>query len=249
MAGVVHDIGAGVTRFKSGDRVVAAVGARFGTHAQFSVVRSTGVISKIPEGLTFEDAVAIPFGGMTALYYLRDLARLKRGERVLILGAAGAVGTAAVQIAHRLGGHVTGVCRDVNVDLVRSLGADRVIDRTREDVRSLTERFDVVLDTVGATTYRGCRHLLTDRGLFLPAVMRMTEIVQGLLSIFSRGRRVRGGVAKETQSDLDELLTLAVQGTFRPVISRVMNLREVSEAHRIVDSGAKVGNLVLRCAE
>ncbi len=248
LAGVVQEVGAGVSRFGVGDRVVAAVGARFRTHAEFAIVRSSWVVSKIPDRLTFEDAVAVPFGGFTATYYLRDLGRVSAGQRVLIVGAAGAVGTAAVQVARQMGANVTGVCRADNAELVRSLGADHVIDRTREDFRLRSERFDIIFDTVGVTRFRECRQLLTDRGLFLPAVMRMAELGQGLASVLSRGRRVRGGMAKESQQDLDELLRRVESGAYRPVVSRVLGLEQVVEAHRIVDSGTKVGNVVLRCA-
>jgi NADPH:quinone reductase-like Zn-dependent oxidoreductase len=249
LAGVVKAVGKGVTSFRIGDSVVAVVGARFGAHAEYVCVREASPVVKKPAGLSHEEAVAIPFGAITALYYLRNLAGVAPGQRVLVVGASGAVGTAAVQLARYFGAEVTGVCSAANAELVRSLGAGRVIDYTMEDFSRGAAEYDVVFDTVGVTSFARCRNVLKPNGQFLAAVITPTEIRQLLWTRLVGGRRVRGGVVPETTADLGLLMGLAEAGHLRPVIERRYPMHEIVAAHRHVDSGRKVGSVVVTMGE
>ena len=245
-AGVVVAKGEQVTRFNVGDRVVASLGMSLGGHAEFVAQPETAPISKIPEGLTFEVAAAMVFGGTTALGFLRDKLKLKKNERVLVIGAGGAVGSAAVQIAKAFGAHVTGVCSSSKAPLVESLGADGVIDYEKQNWREVSGRYDIVLDTVGGVTHSNTKHVLTERG-------RMGLIIADLpltlhsawISIFHR-KKVFAGSITIRAADLDELLTLCKVGAFKPVIGAVFPLEQVVQAHECVESGHKIGNVVLK---
>ncbi len=244
-AGTVCAVGSAVSRFKVGDEVVAVMGMRLGGHAELVRVRESAPIARKPASLSFERAVAVPFGAMTALYHLRDLARLGPGAELCVVGASGAVGLAAVQIAVGMGASVTAVCSGANAATVESLGARRVIDYTKDDFTRHSRAFDAILDAVGATTFARCRDALKSRGVFLPLVMTGTELLQIALTSRSSGRRVLGGVTPERRADLEHVLALASQGSLRPVIDRSLPFERFIEAHRRVDSGRKVGSVVL----
>ncbi len=247
-AGIVEAVGAKVTTFGPGDRVVAVVGARMGAHAELVCVREDLAIVKMPANLSFEQAVAIPFGGLASLHYLRDLAKLQPGQRVLIIGASGSIGVAAVQLATHMGAHVTGVCSTANIERVRALGATTVIDRTTQDFTSGTAVYDIVLDTVGATTFSKCKRVLTTKGQFLAVLMGLTEFWQMLWTRFVGGRRVRGAIVFEKKPDLEFLMSLAEAGHLKPVIDGCYFFKDIVEAHRRVDTGRKVGSVVVRFA-
>ncbi|MBL0926961.1 MAG: NAD(P)-dependent alcohol dehydrogenase [Phycisphaerales bacterium] len=244
-AGVVERVGARVTAFGPGDRVVAVTGIGMGTHAELVCVREDSALTRVPESLPFDQAVAIPFGAMVALRYLRDMAGVKPGQRVLVIGASGAIGVAAVQLAGYLGAHVTGVCGGANVGVVRSLGAAAVLDRSKEDFRAGGPVYDVVLDTVGATSFRECKAVLKPHGQFLAVLMGLTELCQIVWTGLVGGRRVRGAVVSANKADLVLLMRLAEAGHLRPVIDSSFPLRRIVEAHRRVDSGRKVGSVVV----
>lgn len=248
-AGIVEAVGSGVSRFRPGDSVVAVLGIRSGGHAELVRVRESGPVVKKPESLSFEHAVAVPFGALTALYFLRDIARVCVDQRVAIVGASGAVGVAAVQIARHLGASVTGVCSTPNIETVRSLGAGAVIDYTREDPWRRGAEFDAIFDTVGATTFARCKAALKPSGVFLPAVMTGTEVLQLLTTARSKGRRVRSGITPERHRDLEAVFDLVTAGRFRPLVDRVYPFKEFVEAHRRVDSGRKVGSVVLSLSD
>src|SRR3954470_1538894 len=165
LAGEVEGAGRDVTRFKAGDRVVASTGMAGGGHAQYACLPETAAVAIKPDSLSWEEAVAIPFGANTALYYLRDLGKIHAGQEVVIIGASGAVGSAAVQLAKHFGATVTGVCSGANVALVESLGADTVIDYTREDFTKTGRTYDLIFDVVGATTFDRCQHSLKPDGV------------------------------------------------------------------------------------
>lgn len=248
-AGIIEAVGARVTKFTPGDRVVAAVGARLGTHAEFVRVPESAAITRVPPNLTLEEAVAIPFGGLTALRYLRDVAGVGAGQRVLVVGASGSVGVAAVQVATHLGAAVTAVCSTANVERVRSLGAAVVLDRFATDFTRGTAMYDVVIDAVGATSFDKCRGVLAPRGQFLAVVMGLTELRQILWTKLVGGKRVRGAIVSETKADLEELMRLAAKGNIVPVIDRRVPFADIVEAHRRVDSGRKVGSVVVTIAD
>lgn len=236
-SGVVESLGPGVEGVSVGDEVAGMTGARMGAHAELAAVRADRLTPK-PAAVDHEQAAAILFGGSTARQFLGDLA--VPGRRVLVNGASGAVGCAAVQLAHLGGAHVTAVCSGRNADLVRALGAAEVVDRTTTSVLDLPGTYDVVLDAVGNLDRRTGRRLLAPAsdGVLLLAVAGLSD------TVLSRGA-VRTGPIKEDPADFAWLLQRLASGELRAVVDRTLPLSEVVEAHRIVDSGRKVGNLVL----
>ncbi|MFN7021693.1 MAG: NAD(P)-dependent alcohol dehydrogenase [Phycisphaerales bacterium] len=247
-AGVVERVGARVTAFRPGDRVIAVTDMAMGAHAELVRVPEGSALTTLPANLPFDHAVAIPFGALVALRYLRDLADVKAGQRVLVIGASGAIGVAAVQLARHLGAHVTGVCSTANVELVRSLGAAEVIDRLKEDFHQRGDVYDVVLDTVGATSFARCKNLLTPSGQFLAVLMGLTELGQMAWTRLAGGRRVRGAIVTARKPDLVHLISLVEAGHLKPVIDSSYPLQRIVEAHRRVDSGRKVGSVVVNVA-
>jgi len=249
LAGVVVALGAGVTDVAPGERVVGATGARMGGYAQYACVPADGV-ARVPDGMELADAVGIIEGGLTALPFLRDQARVRPGQVVCVNGASGAVGTAAVQLAAHLGAEVVGVCSGRNADLVASLGATRVLDYTAVDLTAERVVFDVVFDTVATGSFRRCRRALTRTGVYLTTAPSPVAAVQSLLSRSRSRRRVRlafTGLRPQADkaADMALLLELATVGTIRPVIDRRYQLTEAAEAHRYVDTGRKRGVVVL----
>jgi NADPH:quinone reductase-like Zn-dependent oxidoreductase len=236
-SGVVEALGPKVTGIAVGDEVAGTTGLRMGTHAEYAVVPASRVVAK-PAGVSHDDAAGVLFGGSTALFFIRDKATVGPGTRVLVNGASGAIGTSAVQLAKHAGATVTGVTSGANADLVRSLGADHVIDHTTTDLASVTERYDVVLDTVGTLSPASGRRLLADGGVLLLAAADLGEFLR------ARGD-VRVGTAPERVEDARELLDLVASGALRVVLDRVVPLDDVVAAHERTDSGRKVGNIVL----
>lgn len=234
-SGVVEQVGGGVSGIAVGDEVCGMTGIAMGTHAELVVARADRLVPK-PAGVTHSDAAAIIFGGTTALHYLRD--RVRPGSRVLINGASGAIGTAAVQLARRDGAHVTGICSEANADLVRSLGSEEVVDHTVMPWQTLTDRFDLVLDTVGNIDIAGGRELLADGGRLGLAVASLGQTMRARGDVFA-------GPSPENPEDFARLLELVEAGHMRVVVDRELALDEIVEAHRIVDTGRKVGNIVV----
>ncbi|MDA3936419.1 MAG: NAD(P)-dependent alcohol dehydrogenase [Actinomycetota bacterium] len=227
LSGEVDAVGSDVTRFAKGDAVFGFDRRRFGTYAQYVCWPQHALLASRPANLTNEEAAAIPYGGLLALHFLRR-SGVASGQRILIYGASGAVGTSAVQLATAFGAHVTGVCSTSNVDLVRSLGAERVIDYTQEDFSADSARYHVFLDTVGkrksANALRKAKLVLVQDGCCVS---------------------VDDGTPKLTQKDLELLAKLAVSGDLRPVIDRVYPLDQIVEAHQYVSGGHKKGNVIV----
>jgi NADPH:quinone reductase-like Zn-dependent oxidoreductase len=237
-SGVVEEVGSAVTAFAPGDEVCAMAGMRMGAHAELVTVPASRLAAKPPE-VSHDDAAALLFGGTTALPYLRDKGRLTAGASVLVNGASGAVGSSAVQVAKHLGAVVTGVTSTPNLGLVTKLGADRVVDYTREDVLASPERYDVVLDTVGNLTLASGRSLLAPGGRLLLAVATLGQTLR------ARGDAA-AGVAPTRTEDVRELLRLAAGGALVAPVDATYALDDIVEAHRRVDTGRKVGNVLVR---
>ena len=240
-AGEVVAVGPSVSRFVPGDRVF---GTRMGSHAEY-VAASEDSVAPIPRNLSYEDAAALVFGGMTSLFYLRDRAKIQPGERVLINGASGAVGTAAVQLSKHVGATVTGVCSAANVELVKSLGAARVIDYAKEDFSQAGDTYDIILDAVGNCPFSRCERALAPGGRLLLVVASLGQMLGGMLRPSRAGRKVLTGVSATRSEDLLVLGALADSGAFKPVIDRTYPLAHIADAHAYVDTGRKKGSVVI----
>lgn len=245
-AGVVEEVGPGVGGFAVGDRVVARLGSAFGGHAEYARVRVGIGVARIPDGMSFVDAAAVPFGGLTALHFLRE-AEVTAGSDVLVNGATGAVGTAVVQLAKALGARVTAVCGD-GADLVRDLGAAAVIDYRTEDLASGTATYDVVVDCVGTAPVSRVEHLVRPGGAFSLVAVDGAGLLGAARARRRTGKRVVVGNIRVDDDDLASLLRLVEEGRVRPVVDRTYPLDDVAEAHAYVDTWHKRGNVVLQLA-
>jgi NADPH:quinone reductase-like Zn-dependent oxidoreductase len=242
VAGEVDAVGAAVTRFQAGDRVVASRGFAFGCHAEYAAVAQEGAIAMIPEAVSDQEAVAILFGGATALHYF-GLGHVVAGETVLINGASGAVGTMAVQLAKHLGADVTAICSGANAALVRGLGADRVIDYTAEDFTRNGQRYDVIMDNQGNAAYTRIKGSLAPGGRFL---MVIGDLWQMLAATWHKAVvSARDNDAAVSADSYRTLLSLAETGAVKPVIDAVWPFGRIVDAHRRVDTGHKVSSVVL----
>lgn len=244
LAGVIECVGKKVSKFKVGDPVIAFSDAAMGCHAEYKCMPEDGAVVLKPSCLTFEEAAALSFGGTTALDFLRR-GKLKPGESVLINGASGAVGTAAVQLAKHFGATVTGVCSTANVELVRSLGASHVIDYTQEDFTQNAKTYDVIVDTVGTARYARSKGSLKQKGRLLMILATLPDMLQALWWSLTSNKRVVAGPATVRVEDLHFLAGLAEAGEFKPVIDRHYPFEQITEAHRYVDTGHKKGNVVI----
>jgi NADPH:quinone reductase-like Zn-dependent oxidoreductase len=247
LAGEVEAIGKDVTKLAVGDAVFAFAGVRMGCHAEYKCFAEDAGIARKPANLSYEEAATLCFGGATALHYLRQ-AKLERGERVLVNGASGAVGTAAVQLAKHFGAEVTGVCSTANADLVRSLGADHVIDYKREDFTRNGILYDVIVDTAGTASYSRSKASLTKRGRQLQILGGLSDLLLIPWVSLTSTRRLVGGPAPERAEYVHFLADLAAAGSYKPVIDRVYPFDQIVEAHRHVDLGHKKGSVVVTMA-
>lgn len=246
-SGRVAAIGEDVTSFRVGD---AVFGMKIGgANAAYVAVSEKRAIAAKPEGLSFEEAAATPFGALSALEFLRDIARVKPGHNVLIHGASGAVGVFAVQLAKYLGANVTGVCSAANIEMVKSLGADAVIDYTAADFTKGAAIYDVILDTVGGTSYSRSKRVLAPNGRHVFMVQELTQLLQALSTSMRPGKRVIVGFSGgDSKDDLLTIRRLIEAGTIRPVIDRTYDLAQIVEAHRYVDTGRKRGAVIVSVA-
>lgn len=238
-SGVVTEVGKNIEEFSPGDEVCGMTGVKMGTHAEYIKVSKFKSIAKKPSKISHQDAAGMLFGGTAALYFLRDKLTIKKGDKVVINGASGAVGTNAVQLAVYFGAEVAGVTSGDNTKLVKDLGAKEVIDYTKEDLVDVTKKFDVVLDTVGNISPDAARTLLTHTG-------RVGLMVGGLAEMLKARGPVKAGSATEKREDIEFLLSLMERGKLKAVIDKVYPLGEVKKAHEHVDTGKKVGNVLLR---
>lgn len=224
LAGEIADTGKDARLFRKGDQVFATTGFTFGTYAEFKCMPEKGSIALKPVNMTYEEAAAVPVGALTALFFLRDKGSIRSGQKVLIYGASGSVGTYAVQLARYYGAEVTAVCSTPNVELAKSLGAGQVIDYTKEAFNREGESYDLIFDAVGKISLSDCKKILKPQGKYVS---------------------VKKGTAKGRDGDMAFLKELAESGKIKPVIDRLYNLSQVVEAHTYVEKQHKRGNVVI----
>lgn len=246
-AGEVESVGADVSSFRTGDRVFGATGMDFGAYAEYLCLAATQPIAIKPANITYEEAAAIPVGGLNALHFLRK-GNIRSGQKVLVYGASGSIGTFAVQLAKYFGAEVTGVCGTLNLELVRSLGADQVIDYTRQDFTQNGQTYDIIFDTVGKSTFPSGRKCLNKNGYYLLASPKPRQMFQGFWTSVTSDKKIIIEVAKEKTEDLIFLKQLIEAGKIKPVIDRRYPLEQIAQAHRYVEKGHKRGNVVITLA-
>jgi NADPH:quinone reductase-like Zn-dependent oxidoreductase len=244
-AGEIEAIGKDVKLFKKGDKVFGQAGLTLGTNAEYICLSEDVALASKPKDLTYEEAAVIPFGGNTSLHFLRK-GNIRSGQKVLIYGASGSLGTSAIQLAKYFGAEVTGVCGTENIEMVKSLGADKVIDYTKEDFTKNGPTYDIVFDTLGKSPFSGCIKSLKQKGIYLRAVhMSLSPVVRGLWTSFTTSKKVIGGGATERKENLIFLKELIEAGKLKPVIDRRYPLEQIAEAHRYVEKGHKKGNVAI----
>jgi len=245
-AGAVEAVGRGVRSFQVGDRVFGYNGTRFGAHAEYLAVPEDGSLATMPANLTYEEAAPSTEGSHYALAMIRK-AKLRSGQDVLVYGATGAIGSAAVQLLKHLGAEVTAVCDSEHVELVRGLGADRVIDYTAEDFTKDTQTYDVVLDAVGKSSFGRCKRLLKPRGIYLSSDLGplSQNPILALITPLHRGKKVLFPIPRDNQEMARYFKGLMESGAFKPVIDRRYRLDQIVEAYRYVETGQKIGNVVI----
>ncbi len=248
-SGVIAAVGAKVTRYQTGDAAIGFPGAAFGAHAEFITMPADGKLTLKPDNIGFEHAAVIPFGSTTAYALLVNKAKLQAGESVLINGASGSVGSACVQIAKHLDAHVTAICSGGNVEMVRGLGADHVIDYRTQDVIETGTQYNMVVDTVGTLPWAQAKHAIQEGGKMVLIAGKTSDMLLGGLKARLAGKTMVGGVASEHRDILEAVVKLAERGVLQPVIDRSYAFDDMKAAHAHVDTGRKKGNVVVRVAE
>jgi len=244
VAGEIESVGSKVTKFKAGDKVFGTTGMSFGAHAEYQCISENGTLALMPEEISFEEAAAIPFGATASLHFLRK-GNVKQGQKVLIYGASGALGTMAIQLAKEFGAEVTAVCSSTNTKMVLDLGADKVIDYTKEDFTKNGIKYDVIFDTIGKSSFSSGLKSLTKKGTMLLASASMGQMLRGAISSMFGRKKIISGVIKETAEDMNFFKKLIEVGKLKAVIDKVYSLEEIAKAHTHVDSGHKKGNVII----
>lgn len=245
LAGEVEAVGKAVKRFKIGDPVFAATLKDLGAYAEYKCLPEKGVLALKPANISWEEAAAIPIGGRTALHYLRK-GKIKRGQKVLIYGASGSVGTYAVQLAKYFGAEVTGVCSSTNVGMVKFLGADKVIDYTEDEWRQKLELYDMIFLAVDKLPFEYCNSVLKEQGVYVNVTVPVKSLPMLWTSLRSKKRFLMGEDPAESAEDLSFLKGLVEKGILRPVMDKSYPLDEIVEAHRYVSKGHKKGNVAIK---
>lgn len=244
LSGEVEAVGKNVTRFKPGDQVFGMTGMSFGAYAEYKCLPETATLALKPANITHKEAAVIPFGGTTAMHFLKK-ANIQPGQKVLVYGASGAVGTAVVQIAKHLGAIVTAVCSRTNAALVKSLGADKVIDYNTTDFTNSNEVYDVIFDTVNKTSFSNNLKVLSKKGVLLLSAAEMPQMMRGMWTNMTGGRKVVTGVNGEKTEDMVFLAGLIEAGKMKAVIDRSYPLEEMVAAHTYIEQGHKKGNVAI----
>lgn len=253
-AGIIDQVGENVSRFRVGDRVFGETTLAFGTNAEFVAVPENGVMLPMPENLPYEEAANFCDGHLTSYNFLKEVASLVPGQRILINGASGSLGTSAIQIAKYFGAHVTGVCSGKNTGLVKSLGADEVIDYQKEDFTQGEEKYDFVYDTVGKSSFRSCKPVLKEGGVYLSPVLKFSLLLQMILTSVTGSKKAKFEATGANSDDklrglLTQVMDIYHDGKLKTIIDRQFPLEKLAEAHRYIAGGHKKGNVVIVVGE
>ena len=243
-SGEVERVGEDVKNFKVGDSVFGHTDMRFGAYAEYKCLPENGSVALKPANISHKEAAVIPFGGVTALHFIKK-AKIKSGQKVLVVGASGSVGSAAVQLAKSFGANVTGVCSTANIALVKSIGADKVIDYTKEDFTQNGETYDVIFDAVKAISVSRSLKALNKNGIMILSAAGMSEMFKGLWISMSSNKKVMTGVISHKAADILFLKELIEANKLKPVIDRTYSLEQIAEAHAYIEKGHKRGNVAI----
>jgi NADPH:quinone reductase-like Zn-dependent oxidoreductase len=243
-AGEVEAIGRNVKRFRRGDQVFGYRGQKMGAYAEYMCIPEDGLVALKPANMTHEEAAAIPYGTLTALSLLRK-ANIQPGQKVLINGASGNIGSAAVQLAKYFGAEVTGVCSTPRLEFVKALGADKVLDYTMEDFTSNGETYDLIFDIPGKSSFSRCKNSLKSNGILLLASFKMKQLMQMLWTSMRGGKKVICALSSENQEDLVFIKNLVEQGKIKSILDRCYPLEKTAEAHRYAEQGFKTGGVII----
>jgi len=246
-AGVIEEIGQQVTTFKKGDKVFGFNDKTFGGHAEFLTIAETEAITLMPENLSFEDAASLTEGGHYALVDIRA-AKVEHGQQVLVYGATGAIGSAAVQILKHFGAKVTAVCNTKNIELVKSLGAEKIIDYQTQDFTKTSDKYEFIFDAVGKSSFGQCKPLLTEKGKYISTELGKNgeNILFAIITPFFGGKKLLFPIPNITKQDVIFIKELVEKGEYKPVIDRQYKLDEIVEAYKYVETGQKTGSVVLK---
>ncbi len=244
MSGVVYKVGPQVTRFKEGDEIFAFTGFKFGTYAEYIALSENSIIAHKPPNMTFEQAAGVHIGGLNSLHFLRT-SKIKAGDKILIVGAAGSIGTAAVQLAKYYGAEVTGICSTHNFEMIQTLGADYAIDYNKEDFTKLEKSYDIIFDAIGKSSFFDTLKVLKKNGVYALANPSTLQLLFAKYYGPIVGKRIITSLAGESVEDLEFLSTLNSSGQFTTAIDRTYPLSELAEAHRYVEKGHKKGNVII----
>jgi NADPH:quinone reductase-like Zn-dependent oxidoreductase len=244
-AGEIELVGNKIEYFKKGDMVYGFRGFGTGCHAQYKCMNENGSLAIKPVNMSFEEAASVVDGATTALFFLKEKANIQIGQKVLINGASGSIGTFAVQLAKYFGAEVTGVCSTKNIQLVKSLGADKIVDYTKEDFTQTGDTYDIIFDTVGKSSFAHCRKVLKDKGKYVVTVMTLTRVIQSFLTKPGNKKKVIFAMSLNKTGALNFIRTLIEEGRLKTIIDRQYPLEELPLAHEYVEKGHKKGNVVI----
>lgn len=245
-SGIIAAVGTEVQEWRTGDEIFGFRGFGTGCYAEFKCMKSTGSLALKPKNVTLEEAASLVDGATTALFFLKEKAGIKPGQKVLINGASGSIGTFAVQLAKYFGAEVTGVCSSKNIELVTSLGADKVIDYSKVDFTKNHESYDIIFDTVSKSTFGKCKNVLTKNGLYIDTMFSFTRVLQSIWTNRFCKKKVIFAMSVNKKTALNYIKELVENGKLKTIIDRIYTLDQLTDAHKYVESGHKKGNVVVK---